>query len=336
MRMPRIKQAGNGWYHVISRIVDRQMLLDDDEKRRFCTLMRATEAFSGVQLLNHTVLDNHFHLLVHVPAAKSLSDEEMLGRLNQLYTPAYVNQVRRELALYRAGGDCHAAERLRNKYICRMHDISQFAKTLKQRFTQSYNRRHKRKGTLWEERFKSVIVEGQGHPLATVSAYIDLNAVRAGIVKDPKAYRFCGYGEAIAGCSKAREGLRKVMATLGAGGKWRDVASAYRKYLYQQGEQRGKDAGGRPLRAGFCREQVQHVLDSGGELTRWELLNCRVRYFSDGAILGSRTFVNDVFDRHRQFFSLRRKDGARPLRETAWGEIYSARRLRRDVVLLPV
>ena len=38
----------------------------------------------------------------------------------------------------------------------------------------------------------------QGEPgvLATVAAYIDLNAVRAGVVKDPREWRWCGYAEA--------------------------------------------------------------------------------------------------------------------------------------------
>jgi hypothetical protein len=42
------------------------------------------------------------------------------------------------------------------------------------------NRRLERTGTLWEGRFKSVLVEGGEQALLTVAAYIDLNPVRAG------------------------------------------------------------------------------------------------------------------------------------------------------------
>jgi hypothetical protein len=52
-------------------------------------------------------------------------------------------------------------------------------------------------GTLWEGRFKSVLVEGTGQTLSTMAAYIDLNPVRAGIVKDPADYRWSGYAEAV-------------------------------------------------------------------------------------------------------------------------------------------
>jgi putative transposase len=44
-----------------------------------------------------------------------------------------------------------------------------------------------------------VLVEGAGYALTTMAAYIDLNLVRAGIVGDPKDYRWCGYGAAVAG-----------------------------------------------------------------------------------------------------------------------------------------
>ena len=43
---------------------------------------------------------------------------------------------------------------------------------------------------MWGERFKSLIVE-DGLTLVNLLAYVDLNAVRAGIVKRPEEYRWC-------------------------------------------------------------------------------------------------------------------------------------------------
>jgi len=54
----------------------------------------------------------------------------------------------------------------------RMHDLSEFMKGLLIRFTRWFNRVHSRSGTLWEERFKSVIVES-GVAARTMAAYID-------------------------------------------------------------------------------------------------------------------------------------------------------------------
>ncbi len=60
---------------------------------------------------------------------------------------------------------------------------------------------HSRSGTLWEDRFKSVIVES-GEASRTMAAYIDLNPVRAGMFINPADYGWCSYGEAIGGGAK--------------------------------------------------------------------------------------------------------------------------------------
>jgi len=62
-----------------------------------------------------------------------------------------------------------------------------------------------------------------------------------------------------------------------------------------------------------------------------KMLRCRVRYFTDGAVIGSKDFVNEEFAGARERFSERRKDGARRLRgkaEAAAGTLWSMRDLR--------
>ena len=59
MRVARLKESGKrACYHVMSRVVDRQMVLGSEEKEKFRKLMRAVEAFSGVQVLTYAILDN--------------------------------------------------------------------------------------------------------------------------------------------------------------------------------------------------------------------------------------------------------------------------------------
>ena len=69
-------------------------------------------------------------------------------------------------------------ERFKRPYLDRLYDISAFVGEIKQRFRQWYNLRSERNGQLWEDRFKSVLVQGEPGVLATVAAYIDLKAVR--------------------------------------------------------------------------------------------------------------------------------------------------------------
>ncbi len=61
------------------------------------------------------------------------------------------------------------------------------------------------------------------------------------------------------------------------------------------------------------------------------MLRCRVRYFTDGAVIGSKAFVNEAFAAARERFTERRKDGARRMKgngKAAAGVLWSARDLR--------
>jgi len=67
------------------------------------------------------------------------------------------------------------------------------------------------------------------------------------------------------------------------------------------------------------------------DLGTTKMLRCRIRYFTDGAVIGSREFVDEVFRSARERFGPRRKTGARKLRGAggaAAGLIWSARDLR--------
>jgi len=58
----------------------------------------------------------------------------------------------------------------------------------------------------------------------------------------------------------------------------------------------------------------------------------RVRYFTDGAVIGSRACVEECFTKARQRFGPKRKTGARKLRgdaAAANGAIWSARDLQK-------
>jgi hypothetical protein len=310
-------------------VVDRNFVFGVHERDVFRKSLRQVEGFSGVRVVTWTILSNHFHVLLEVPPrpAEELSDAEILERCGSLYSADGMLEVEWEFAqAQRAGGV--VLERLRAKYLRRMWDLSEFMKTLKQKFTSWFNREHGRVGTLWEARFKSIIVEGSWKSLLKVAAYIDLNAVRAGLAEDPKDYRWCGYAEAVAGDRLARRGLAVALCDVKPDANWRDVGSRYRKILFGIGEETS-------VRAGLSREEVAKVWAAGGELTLAQLLRCKVRYFSDGLAIGTAEFVEKVFRLMREVFSARRETGARKLEGGDWGELRTARALRVDVVAPP-
>lgn len=318
--------------------------------------MRRLEGFLGIRVLTFCVMSNHFHLLLEVPdpaEVEALTVEALRSRLPLLYRGAALVEARDEIdrAVQHAQGRGESSgvgdwiEAILARYQARMGDLSIFMKELKWRFSIWYNSKNDRCGTLWENRFRSVLVEGEEHALMTMAAYIELNPVRAGLVDDPKNYRWSGYGEAVAGKVLARENLAQMHSQMhsrmrawqaGDEGRvtWREVARAYRMYLFGAGERRigdGRTGSGR--RAGIDPSEVTKVVvDQEGELPLHSTLRGRVRYFTDGAVIGSAAFVDGVFDELRDHFGPRRTSGARPMRGADWGGLTALRDLGKSGV----
>ena len=330
----------------MSRTVNGERFFGNREKEIFRKMLWQVADFSGVEVLTYAVMSNHFHVLVRVPEALGVSDVELLRRWKVLYPQPTDYETATALEMertLRAGGEEAAV--IRARLLARMGDVSAFMKTLKQRFTIWFNKTNGRYGPLWSDRFKSVLVEGRGNPLQTMAAYIDLNPVRAGLVKDPKDYRFCGYAEAVAGKPEAREGLRIVWAAY-ADGATRTTATtstgsgqagsgqegiteegalrAHRSYIFAKGAERGGTEADRAA--------MLEVLDKeDGMLPRGAALRCRVRYFSDGAILGSAEFVRGFVEQVKSEKERKRLPKVHPMRGSDWGGLAVIRGLRTQV-----
>ena len=206
-----MKLDGEGYYHVVSRIVNREYRMDAKEKDIFVGMMRRAQKFSGVDVLTFAVLDNHFHILVRVPEREEVGEETLLERIGALYGETKAATLRARWEALRDDGDDESVAAEQAAYAKRMYDVSEFVKTLKMRYSISYNARTHREGTLWEGRFKSVLVDPNSVAMRNTATYIELNAVRAKIVSDPSKYRWCGYGEACRGVADAVAGIGKLL-----------------------------------------------------------------------------------------------------------------------------
>jgi REP element-mobilizing transposase RayT/predicted nucleic acid-binding protein len=340
-------------------VVDRRFAFGPDEKEKLRTFMRMYENFSGNRVLSYCFMCNHIHLLVEITPAQSggLADEELLRRVGCIRSEAQVAMLAKELAEARktvaAGVVKDAASyvaAIHERFTWRMHDLSQFMQGFLQRFSLWFNSKHERSGHLWEDRFKSVIVE-DGVAARTMAAYIDLNPVRAGMVADPAEYRWSSYGEAIGGGAKgngkkSREGLvRACLAHEGVGfevERWKDASRIYRRLMGMAlGKNKGRAAGtAAVVGRGVVTKNTAEMLESEDnetvlpDLGMAGMLLCRIRYFTDGAVIGSRAFVNGVFEGARERFGARRKDGARRMRgsgSAAKGVLWSLRDLRKRI-----
>ena len=309
----------------MTRTVNGEMLFKDREKEMLRKMLWQVADFCGAEVLTYCVMTNHFHVLLHIPEQVTLSDTELMRRYKVLYPkPTKFQSASTKVmeSQLEAGGE--EGDEIRRKLRARMGDVSEYMKTVKQRFSVWYNRSHQRYGTLWADRFKSVLVEGQGNPLQTMAAYIDLNPVRAGLVDDPKDYRFCGYAEAVAGVVGAKRGLIHVWGDHGV----KRIDSALRAHRSLIFGKRASDPG----LSEMTREQALKVLDrEDGELPKSVMLRCRVRYFTDGAILGSAEFVRGFTGGWQMDRGRKHPPKVNAMRGSDWGGLAVIQGLRRQV-----
>ncbi len=322
-------------YHVMSRTCGGEVLFDDVEKEALRRVIWRMAEFSGIKVVTYCVMDNHFHLLAEVPHKQTWlqrfegtgGEAKLFEHLSTLYSRSYLALLRDEFADLRARGMTVLAEQRIDAIKKRFCDLSLFVKEVKERFSRWYNKRHGRRGTLWMDRFKSVLVEGKGEALRTMAAYIDLNPVRAGLVNDPKNHRWCGYAEALGGSRRAQRGLCKALSKPVDGWKSAGAAEAYRCLLHDEGREVKNAQNDKVLKCGVTAESARAVLAAGGRLSSAELVRLRVRYFSDGVVLGSKEFVESIFSTQRERFGPKRKHGSRRMTESK-SPFYTLRQLR--------
>ncbi|CAN5236535.1 hypothetical protein BH23VER1_BH23VER1_01600 [soil metagenome] len=289
-------------YHIYSRIINREKRLQAREREEFQRLLLAHATMAGLEVFAFAIMPNHFHVLVRVPekeeADREVTDEVLLDRLSAVYPPRSIDRIRSTLEDLKGRGDEDNYHRFRGQFLARMHDLSIFVKEVKARFTMGSNKATDRSGPLWEDRFRSVLLQGDDPSLLlVVASYIDLNPVRAGIVSDPKDYRHCGYGGAVGGDRGRVEAIGCLLQlSVEDAASRREALAQYRMLLFSKATpSSGTVPGGAKKREGVVVERIREVMDSQGRLPRLELLRCRVRYLTDSLVLGSHEFVDSLF-----------------------------------------
>ncbi len=334
----------NGTYHITSRIVNRERWLRDPGlKDEIVEWLHGVASFSGVELLAWCVMDNHLHVLAHVPEVPreywadpdvppashtfgmrppecrtplwsppegdsparpgvgfALPDDEMLRRLAAYHgdetrakaTVAYWERLRAE-------GNAVAAEADKSRYLRRMYNVSQFAKTLKERIARAVNRRTGHVGHVFEGRFHSALVQDDAAVEHAVSLYVDYNPHKAGMLAPDERYRWSSFGQA-EGTGPHAESCRRAYERI-----WnlpwaearRQILTAFAAKLPE-----GDDVEGRVL-AGKLR------------VTPAQLVKMRIPALSRGAFVGRAvSFVQEVADLLPRTFP---RAGSRSLRRFA-------------------
>ncbi len=297
MRKSRIiAPAGQpGIYHVFNRIANRAMLFDDVEKSRFLRLLNAVEAFSGVETLTFCVMTDHFHLLVMVPERKRVDDDELLRRLAFIHSPRTVSMRKKRWERMEKAGSKDAADAERDAFRARMYDLSGFMKTLKELYTEQYNKRTGHVGTLWTGRFGSVCIARDYTALMCVASYIDFNPVKARMAETPYAYRWNGVA------SRPDRIVKLVRIAREDPSGWDGPENPEARHLTDAEclEVYGNALSGRLPKPETARsdepsetkapveEELKRKIAAGKPLTFGEMLHCDVALFTRSSAIGS-------------------------------------------------
>ncbi|GAB6093986.1 hypothetical protein JCM14469_02380 [Desulfatiferula olefinivorans] len=291
-------------YHVISRTALDGLPFGPVEKDRFVSILKWFAKIYFTEIIGYAVMDNHVHILVKMLPSRNYSDEEIEARYKIKYGKEAVFPLGRR-------------DHFRKKWA----SLSEFIREVKQTFSRYYNKVKGRKGTLWGERFKSVIVE-KGETLIHCLAYIDLNAVRAGIVKLPDDYRWCSLGY------HSQTGNRDHFLSTDFGlEEFGDMAEAerfrrYRRYVYEAGALARKDGKSRhAIDSAILEKERQRNFDPG----RTGRFMNRTRYFTDSGIIGTQAFVVAHYEQFKHVFQAKNEKKPKPIK--GLNGIYSLKRL---------
>ncbi|MEI8031969.1 MAG: transposase [Chlorobiaceae bacterium] len=164
--------------------------------------------------------------------------------------------------------------------------ISCFMRKLLTGYATLYNRRHQRHGHLFQNRYKSIVCEGESYFMKLVG-YIHLNPFRAGLVStvdDLQNYRWCGHGMIMNRIKNDWQDRESVLRFFGE--DKRAARKAYRLFVDEQSKIGKQDelTGGGLIRSMGGWSEVKSAIKRSE------------RQFSDERILGSGDFVKEVLD----------------------------------------
>ena len=291
------------YYHLLNRVAgDAEYFpFGEVEKEKFIRLVCDVSRFYTIELLSVVTMSNHYHIVCAAPAALP-SREEVTAHWRAYYGVG--SEVSGPAGAGR-GGKVRAEPNWDDPEVVaalgrRMRDISQFIKDVQQRFTCWFNRTRarRRRGTLWADRFKNVILEGET-ALWECLKYVEMNPVRAQLCEDPGQYRFGTWGRLTG------SGVHPFESNL---------VRHLRLYLGEAAESMTDGEVIAELRADMARVAAaergapsEEIFAAAAEARRGDgfalTVGRRVRYWSDGAVIGSKLFVRtiggELFDSRR-------------------------------------
>ena len=272
-----------GSYHITSRIVGREFLIDEAGKEKYLSLLETMASAFFIKLHAFVIMDNHIHLFLTgmEEEAQKASKEELLERYAIIY-PSKAGPPTGSLDVdgREIPDDDYGIKRLRD----RLGDVSRFMQELQQSFSRWYNKRNNRVGCLWESRFKSVLF-AKGESQLVCASYVDLNPIRAGIVRKPEDYRWSSIGLQARNPERFEKFITPIEILKEKG---ESCWNWYRVFLYFAGAVEKKNC------ASIESSLVNEVKKLHGQLKLRDKLSYRIRNLSEGVGIGTKDFIESL------------------------------------------
>ena len=179
-RTARHKSSEAAFYHLTNRVAgepDWFPFEDREASRKLLDMMLFYVNVYRCRLAAFQIMGNHFHFIVHFEKPRPLSREELEESAGKLYG---------RKAEVKTGGWTDAKWKAFNE---RLFDVSKLMANVNGFYAQWFNRKFGRRGHFWGDRFKNPELLGL-EAVQDGILYVELNAVRAGLVQRPEQWKW--------------------------------------------------------------------------------------------------------------------------------------------------
>lgn len=173
MSIRKIPLVSGQYYHIVSRSISKYRIFNTEQDFEKMKEIMKNYQFSdfAMHYSEYCILSNRAKTAIH----KALFDSE--NRLVEIIAycimPTHIHLLLKQIT---------------------ENGISRFISKSLNSYSKSFNSKHKRKGPLWEGRFKNVLVNSN-EQLLHLTRYIHLNPASAGLVDKPEDWKYSSYGE---------------------------------------------------------------------------------------------------------------------------------------------
>ena len=307
-RLPRqINLDADGLYHLRGQVagtVGYYPLQESENALQLLAFIRRYASLFFCQVVDLSILGNHYHLVCQFEAFLKLSREELLSLAEQFYPDVkYQPYLRWNESEW-------------ERFNRRLFNVSELMRNVQSGYARWFNRHHDRKGRFWADRFRSTESEN----LQETAFYVVLNPVRAHLCQLPEEWRYSS-----AWLRKHDQGdwLMSLEELMGYQASAEDAERLYWTNLYWRGTQPSKENDGR-IPVELARRMEQQSLGRGCYLQT-------ISAFSRGQVVGSFPKVQTVLDQYRDANLYKRRKNPVPV---GVGNLYALREQRSKYVSL--